>query len=78
MSLEKSVRLEFREGRSDKVYEMDLIPVEDKFLVKIVYGGRWNANNRYCKPDAPTSYAKALDIFEDLERKKRNKGYVDQ
>jgi len=78
MSLEKSVRLEFREGSSDKVYHMDLIAIDDKWIVKVAYGKRWNANSVYAKPDKPTSYAQALDIFEELERQKRKKGYVDQ
>lgn len=78
MSLEKSVRLEYREYPSDKVYEMDLVESGDGYVVKIVYGKRWNPNNRYTKPDKPTTYAKALDIFEELEQQKRRKGYVNQ
>lgn len=44
MRLVKQTFLYFKEGNSDKVYEIDLCDVgNDKYVVNIRYGRRWSS-----------------------------------
>lgn len=67
------VKLFYREGRSDKVYQIELI-AEDEGLFHVVgYNGRRGA--RFVaqpKTQVPVPYATARRIFDNLEQAKLN------
>ena len=67
------VRLFHREGRSDKVYEIELI-AEDEGLFHVVgYNGRRGAQLvAQPKTQFPVPYATARRIFDNLEHAKLN------
>jgi predicted DNA-binding WGR domain protein len=76
MKLIRQSRLYFREGNSDKVYEIDLCelsPVE--YIVNFRYGRRGTAMKDGTKTPATVSREKAEAIFAALENEKRHKGY---
>src|SRR4051812_3888058 len=78
MRLLNQVRLEFREGTSDKVYEVDLCEVgPGQFVVNFRYGRRGSALRDGSKTPAPVSQAQAQQIFDSLVAEKRGKGYRD-
>lgn len=70
------VELEYRDGRSDKVYIASLEKRNDEYRAKFRYGRRWNAHNVYYKPDNFTTYAEASDILNEMIHKKMKKGYT--
>ncbi|MCW1922230.1 WGR domain-containing protein [Luteolibacter arcticus] len=76
MKLVRQSRLHFREGNSDKVYEVDLCEAgEGEFLVNFRYGRRGAALRDGTKTPFPESRAKAEAIFEALVAEKTQKGY---
>jgi hypothetical protein len=76
MRLINQVRLEFREGTSDKVYEVDLCEVgPDQFVVNFRYGRRGTTLRDGSKTPAPVTQARAQAIFDSLVAEKRGKGY---
>jgi predicted DNA-binding WGR domain protein len=78
MKLINQVRLEFREGTSDKVYEVDLCEVgPGQYVVNFRYGRRGTALRDGSKTPAPVSQAQAQRIFDALIAEKRGKGYWD-
>src|SRR4051794_32129201 len=78
MKLLNHVRLEFREGTSDKVYEVDLCEVgPGQFVVNFRYGRRGSALRDGSKTPAPVAQAQAQQIFDALVAEKRGKGYRD-
>ncbi|WP_035608346.1 WGR domain-containing protein [Haloferula sp. BvORR071] len=76
MKLVRQSRLFFREGNSDKVYEVDLCEAgAGEFLVNFRYGRRGAALRDGTKTPFPESRAKAEQIFDDLVGEKTRKGY---
>ncbi|MBN9298257.1 MAG: WGR domain-containing protein [Filimonas sp.] len=76
MKLIQQVKLFFREGNSDKVYEIDLCEMgSDKFLVNFRYGRRGAALKEGTKTAEAVSRDKAMQLFSALEAEKRAKGY---
>ena len=79
MKIIKHTQLRFTEGKSDKVYEIDLCQLSDKneYFVNFRYG-RFGANLREgSKTAEPVELEKAEDIFNSLLVSKLNKGYLD-
>ncbi len=76
MKLIKQISLYYQEGKSDKVYEVDLCEVgADKFVVNFRYG-RKDANLKDgTKTVLPVAQDKAEKIFNDLVNSKTKKGY---
>src|SRR5207253_2927319 len=71
-------RLEFRQGTSDKVYEVDLCEVgPGQYVVNFRYGRRGTILRDGSKTPAPVAQAKAESVFDKLVASKRNEGYVD-
>lgn len=70
------VTLYYREGRSDKVYSVEIEPDGDGHRVKFAYGRRGSALRTGTKTQAPVALAKARSIFEKLVRSKMAKGYT--
>jgi hypothetical protein len=78
VKLIKQVRLEFREGTSDKVYEVDLCEVgPDRYVVNFRYGRRGTTLRDGSKTPAPVTQAKAEKIYNDLVASKVKGGYRD-
>ena len=67
------VKLFYREGRSDKVYEIALIAEEDGRFHVVGYNGRRGAQLvPQPKTQFPVPYATARRIFDNLEQAKLN------
>jgi len=76
MKLIEQRKLYFREGKSDKVYEIDLCQLsENEYLVNFRYGRRGNTLKEGTKTPSAVSLEKAQFIFSELENEKRAKGY---
>lgn len=76
MKIIKQTKLFFHEGKSDKVYEIDLCEINsDAFIVNFRYGRRGAALKEGSKTPEFVSREKAESIFDQLEKEKRNKGY---
>lgn len=76
MKLIKQSKLFFREGNSDKVYEIDLCQLsETEYLVNFRYGRRGANLKEGTKTPEAVSNDKAESIFSALENEKRKKGY---
>ncbi|GAB2841008.1 WGR domain-containing protein [Ferruginibacter profundus] len=77
MRLIKQSFLYFKEGNSDKVYEIDLCDVgNDKYVVNFRYGRRGAQLKEGSKTPVPVTLAEAEKIYDALETEKLNKGYT--
>ena len=77
MRLIKQSFLYFKEGNSDKVYEIDLCDVgNDKYVVNFRYGRRGAQLKEGSKTPVPVNLADAEKIYDSLETEKLNKGYT--
>ena len=77
MRLVKQSILTFKEGNSDKVYEIDLCDVgHDKYVVNFRYGRRYSKLKEGSKTPVPVSLADAEKIFDEVENEKLSKGYT--
>ena len=79
MKLIRQTRLRFTEGKSDKVYEVDLCETrgfsEERYIVNFRYG-RFGSNLREgSKTTEPVTLDKAQKIYDSLVVSKTNKGY---
>src|SRR5689334_15707393 len=76
MRLVKQSILYFKEGNSDKVYEIDLCDVgNDKYVVNFRYGRRYSKLKEGSKTPVPVTLADAEKIFNEVEAEKVSKGY---
>lgn len=76
MKLIKQTTLYFRDGSSDKVYEVDLCEVGDnRYVVNFRYGRRGAALKEGAKTVSPVAKAQAERVFDDLVDSKVKKGY---
>lgn len=76
MKLVKQSILFFREGKSDKVYEVDLCQVgADQYVVNFRYGRRGSALRDGTKTPRPVSLSEAERHYARLVADKVNKGY---
>lgn len=67
------VRLYYREGRSDKIYEIELIAEDDGRFHVVGYNGRRGAQLvPQPKTQVPVPFATARRIFDNLEQAKLN------
>jgi predicted DNA-binding WGR domain protein len=79
MKLIKQAILSFRQGKSDKVYEVVLCQVgEGQYVVNFRYGRRGSALREGTRTVAPVPLARAERVFAQLVASKTQKGYVDQ
>ncbi|HEX6429127.1 MAG TPA: hypothetical protein VF008_15630 [Niastella sp.] len=77
MRLVKQIILYFKEGNSDKVYEIDLCDVgNDKYVVNFRYGRRYSKLKEGSKTPIPVSLAEAEKLYNALEVEKLSKGYT--
>lgn len=78
MKLVKQTKLVFSEGRSDKVYEVDLCEVgTNQFVVNFRYGKLGGPLKDGSKTVAPVKRDEADRVFDKLVRSKIDSGYVD-
>jgi hypothetical protein len=80
MNRVRSARLFFREGKSDKVYEVDLCDLgsrsgEARYLVNFRYGRRGGTLREGTKTKVPVSLEAANKLFDSVVVSKTNKGY---
>ncbi len=77
MKLIQQTCLYFRQGSSDKVYEVDLCEVgTNQFVVNFRYGRRGTTLKEGAKTTAPVGRAEADKIFNALVSEKTKKGYL--
>ncbi|MGF1768873.1 hypothetical protein L4D06_15995 [Enterovibrio makurazakiensis] len=82
MRLIKTSRLSFQEGKSDKVYDVDLVDTtntneNERYLVNFRYGRRGASLREGTKTPVPVTLEKAEKLFASVVVSKTNKGYVD-
>ena len=78
MQLIKRTTLHYREGTSDKVYEVDLCQIgENRYVVNFRYGRRGATLKEGVKTTQPVPLAEAQKIFDKLVGEKTKKGYQD-
>jgi predicted DNA-binding WGR domain protein len=76
MKLIRQTILVYREGRSDKIYEVDLCEVGPAaYVVNFRYGRRGSRLKEGVKTVAPVSQSEANEVFQDLVSSKTRKGY---
>jgi|GEM_PF-512938 len=76
MKLIQQCKLFYREGNSDKVYEIDLCELPgQEYLVNFRYGRRGSTLKEGTKTPSAVSFRQAENIFSSLENEKRRKGY---
>src|SRR5689334_1040790 len=77
MRLIKQSILYFKEGNSDKAYEIDLCDVgNDKYVVNFRYGRRGAKLKEGSKTPVPVYLADAATIFGELDHEKTSKRYT--
>lgn len=78
MKLVRHIALEYRQGTSDKVYEIDLLEVEpDRFVVNFRYGRRGANLREGSKTVLPVPREQADRLFDRLVTEKTRKGYTE-
>jgi predicted DNA-binding WGR domain protein len=78
MELLRRTTLYYREGTSDKVYEVDVCCTgQDRYVVNFRYGRRGATLKEGTKTTQAVSLAEAERIFTQLVREKTHKGYRD-
>ncbi|PRY44106.1 WGR domain-containing protein [Spirosoma oryzae] len=76
MKLIKQIKLYFKEGNSDKVYEVDLCDVgSEQYVVNFRFGRRGATLKEGTKTPKPVALLAAENYFNSLEVEKRKKGY---
>ncbi len=79
MKLIKQSKLFFKEGNSDKIYEIDLCEISNGlYVVNFRFGRRGNPLKEGTKTDTPISLNSAEQVFLSLESEKKRKGYQTQ
>ena len=76
MKLIKNTTLYFKDEKSDKVYEVDLLDYgSDLFLVNFRYGRRESELREGTKTVFPVDFIEAEKIYDSLVKSKIKKGY---
>jgi predicted DNA-binding WGR domain protein len=79
MKLIKQIKLFYKEGNSDKVYEIDLCSIDaNNYVVNFRYGKRGAVLKDGTKTPEYVSAEKAQIIFDKLENEKKGKGYASE
>jgi bifunctional non-homologous end joining protein LigD len=73
----ESVTLYFTEGRSDKIYQAELVQVAGGWKVNFAFGRRGNALQPGTKTTTPQPYEVAHGIYAKLVAQKIAKGYTE-
>lgn len=79
MKLVQHIKLFFKEGNSDKVYQIDLCAIDSSnYVVNFRYGRRGSVLKEGTKTPEYTTLEKAQLIFAKLENEKKAKGYASE
>ncbi len=73
----KGTALYCREGRSDKVYQVQLEPQAGGFVVNFQFGRRGSTLQTGTKTSNPVPYDNARKIYDRLVAEKMGKGYIE-
>ncbi len=71
------VSLYYREGSSDKIYQVAIEPAGNRFVVNFAYGRRGATLTTGTKTSSPVDYEAAQKIFTKLVGEKKAKGYTE-
>src|SRR5437762_9940453 len=71
-----NITLYYREGPSDKIYQVSLEPKGDGFVVNFAFGRRGSTLNTGTKTSSPVDYETAKKTYDKLVREKAAKGYT--
>lgn len=77
MKLIQRTTLQYTEGTSDKVYEVDICQTAEGYVVNFRYGRRGKNLQEGTKTTAPVSLNEAQKVFHKLVQEKTKKGYQD-
>ncbi len=72
----EGITLYYRQGASDKVYQANIQPRDDGFVVNFAFGRRGSTLQTGTKTNSPVSHEHAERIFQQLVREKQAKGYT--
>jgi bifunctional non-homologous end joining protein LigD len=72
----ETVTLYYRAGGSDKVYQCQIEPAGERFVVNFAYGRRGSTLNTGTKTNVPVEHDNARRIFDKLVKEKLAKGYT--
>ena len=73
MKLIRQTKLHFKEGNSDKLYEVDLCEMGGKYIVNFRYGRRGAELKEGAKTTSPVELTEAEKVFQKLvDEKTRN------
>src|SRR5258708_1500579 len=73
----ESISLYYRDGRSDKVYQVQLDRVDGGYVVNFQFGRRGSTLQSGTKTSEPVSYDNASKFYERLVAEKKAKGYTE-
>ncbi len=73
----ESIKLFYRDGSSDKVYQVQFDRIDGGYVVNFQFGRRGSTLQSGTKTPEPVSYEKASKIYERLVAEKRAKGYTE-
>lgn len=71
------ITLTYREGSSDKVYQCQIEPAGERFVVNFAYGRRGSPLNTGTKTNVPVEFGAAQRIYNQLVKEKKAKGYIE-
>lgn len=72
-----SLTLRFCEGSSDKVYQAQIVPQGEGYVVNFQYGRYGTALQTGCKTPVPVTLEAAKKVFSKLASEKKSKGYTE-
>src|ERR1041384_8228598 len=70
------ISLYYKEGSSDKIYQVQIEEKDAGFVVNFAYGRRGSTLNTGTKTSSPVPYDQAKRIFDKLVKEKQAKGYT--
>ena len=71
-----NITLYYREGPSDKIYQVSLEPKGEGFVVNFAFGRRGSTLTCGTKTSSPVDYETAKKFYDKLVREKTAKGYT--
>ena len=75
--MQESVTLFYREGSSDKTYQLQLVEQSGQWVVNFQYGRRGSSLKAGTKTQTPVDYAKAKKIYDKIKNEKTTEGYTE-
>lgn len=72
----ENITLQFKQGKSDKLYQVSLEAENDLYLVNFAFGKTGSTLKTGTKTQTPVAYDKAKKIYDKLVKEKSAKGYL--